>query len=49
MWEKKARREREEWEIMNRERKGSREINGGIEMEDWRKYFMGMLGGWKAE
>lgn len=30
---------------MNRERKGSRGINGGIEMEEWREYFMEMLEG----
>lgn len=27
----------------NCEKKGSRGLNGGIEMEEWRKYFMGKL------
>lgn len=33
---------------MNRERKGRRGINEGIEMEEWREYFMGLLGGVKS-
>lgn len=48
MWERKAaeaRREREVWEIVNRERKGRRGINEEIEIREWKKYFMGLLGG----
>lgn len=33
---------------MNRERKRRRGINEGIEMEEWREYFMGLLGGVKS-
>lgn len=33
---------------MNRERKERRGINEGIEMEEWREYFMGLLGGVKS-
>lgn len=29
---------------MNRERRGRRGINEGIEMKEWREYFMGLLG-----
>lgn len=30
---------------MNRERRGRRRINEGIRIEEWRKYFMELLGG----
>lgn len=33
---------------MNGERKGRRGINEGIEMEEWREYFMELLGGVKS-
>ena len=33
------------WEIVNRGRKGRRKVNQGIEKEQWREYFMGLLGG----
>ncbi|XP_067212233.1 golgin subfamily A member 6-like protein 6 [Linepithema humile] len=47
-WEKRARevkRENEVWEIINRERKRRVKINDGIEMEEWKEYFMRLLGG----
>jgi len=45
-WEKRAlemRRENEVWGLINRERK--KRINKKIEMENWKKYFMSLLGG----
>ncbi|XP_024876545.1 vicilin-like seed storage protein At2g18540 [Temnothorax curvispinosus] len=47
-WERKAmeaRRESEVWEIVNRERRKRRGIEEGIEEEEWKKYFMQLLGG----
>ncbi|XP_067217103.1 LINE-1 retrotransposable element ORF2 protein [Linepithema humile] len=47
-WEKRARevkRENEVWEIVNRERKRRTRINDGIGMEEWKEYFMRLLGG----
>ncbi|XP_067207866.1 golgin subfamily A member 6-like protein 22 [Linepithema humile] len=47
-WGKKARevkRESEVWEIINRERKRRVRINDGIEMEEWKEYFMRLLKG----
>lgn len=45
-WEKKeeARRESEMWEIVNRERKRKGGISKRIEMEDWKRHFMRLLG-----
>jgi len=46
-WEKKverAKRENEVWEIVNRERRKRRRVNENIEMEEWKKYFMRLLG-----
>lgn len=47
-WEKRAmvvKRERKVWELINRERKKRARINEGIEMEEWKEYFMGLLEG----
>lgn len=33
-------RDSEVWEIVNKERKGSKRVNEGIEMEDWKECFM---------
>lgn len=41
----KVRREDEVWEIVNRERRGRRRVNEGIRIEEWREYFMELLGG----
>lgn len=41
----KVKKESEVWEIVNRERKGRKGINEEIELEEWREYFMGLLGG----
>lgn len=38
-----VKRENEVWEIVNRERRGKR-INEGIEMAEWREYFMRLKG-----
>lgn len=40
---------REKWDIVNRERRGRKGINEGIEMEEWREYFMGLLGGQSSQ
>ena len=37
------------WEIVNRGRKGGTKVNQGIEKEQWREYFMGLLGGGGVE
>ncbi|XP_067204108.1 regulator of nonsense transcripts 3B-like [Linepithema humile] len=47
-WEKKAagaRREKEVWEIVNRERKKRRGIQGEIEIKEWKEYFIRIMGG----
>jgi len=47
-WEKAAmevRRDKDVWELINRERKKKRRINEGFEMEEWKEYFMSLLGG----
>ncbi|XP_067209971.1 golgin subfamily A member 6-like protein 2 [Linepithema humile] len=47
-WKKKAagtRREKEVWEIVNRERKKRRGIQGEIEIKEWKEYFMRIMGG----
>jgi len=47
-WEKAARdvrREKDVWEVINRERKKRKRINEGFEMEEWKEYFMSLLGG----
>lgn len=48
-WErraKEARREKEVWDIVNRERKGRKKrVNTGIEMRKWKEYFMRLLDG----
>lgn len=47
-WERRAmevKRESKVWELINRERKKRARINEGIEMEEWKEYFMGLLGG----
>lgn len=47
-WEKKtmeARRERDMWEIVHKERKRGGRINKGISKEKWINYFMELLGG----
>ena len=47
-WERKAaevKRETEVWEIVNGERKGRKGINEEIELEEWRRYFIKLLGG----
>lgn len=40
-----VRTEKQVWEIINRERKKRKKINKGIEMKEWKEYFMGVLGG----
>jgi len=40
-----VKREGEVWEIINRERGRRGRINEGIDMEEWKEYFMGLLGG----
>lgn len=40
-----VKRENEVWEIVNRERRRGKRINEGIEMEEWREYFMRLMGG----
>ena len=47
-WEKKAeeaRNESEVWEIVNKDRRKKRRVNEGIRMEEWKEYFMCLLGG----
>jgi len=47
-WErkiKKARRESEAWEIVNRERRKRKRMNENIEMEEWKEHFIRLLGG----
>jgi len=47
-WEKRAReirREGEVWELLSKERGRRKRINEGIEQEEWKEYFMGLLGG----
>lgn len=39
------RRKSKVWELINRERKGRKGINEGIEMKEWREYFRNLLGG----
>lgn len=38
-------KESEVWELINRERKKRVGINEGIGMEEWKEYFMELLGG----
>ena len=40
-----ANTERKVWEIINRDRKSRKKINEGIKEEEWREYFMSLLGG----
>lgn len=40
-----ARIEKQVWEFINRYRKVREPVNKGIEMEEWRRYFMGLLNG----
>jgi len=40
-----ARTEMKVWEVINRERKSKKRINEAIELETWKEYFMGLLGG----
>jgi len=47
-WEeevKEARTENHVWKIVNRERKKKKWVNEGIELEEWDRYFKGLLGG----
>lgn len=47
-WEKKtmeARRKRDMWEIVRKERKRGGRINKGTSKEEWVNYFMELLGG----
>lgn len=44
-----VRRKDEVWEIVNRERRGRRKINEGIRIDEWREYFMTLLGGVKGK
>lgn len=47
-WKRMAmgvKRENEVWEIVNRERRRGKRINEEIEMEEWREYFMRLMGG----
>jgi len=38
-------KESEVWELINRERKKRKGVNGNIEMEEWNEFFMGLLCG----
>lgn len=40
-----VKRESKVWELINRERKKRARIYEGIEMEEWKEYFMGLLEG----
>jgi len=40
-----VKRESEVWEIINRERGRRGRINESIGMEEWKDYFIGILGG----
>jgi len=40
-----AKTEGKVWELVNRERKRRKRINETIELEEWKEYFMGLLGG----
>lgn len=42
---KRARKEGQVWEVVNRERRRKRKVNEGIEMKKWVNYFRGLLGG----
>lgn len=47
-WERKvaeAKRESDVWEVVNRERKKRKKVSREIEMREWKKYFMELLGG----
>lgn len=47
-WERKAkeaRRENKVWEVVNKKRKKRRRVNEGIQMKEWKKHFMRLLGG----
>jgi len=47
-WEKKikgTRREKDVWEIVNRERGGRKRVNEEIGTKEWKEYFMRLLGG----
>lgn len=39
-----ARRENEVWKIVNRGRRRVRKVDEGIRREEWKEYFMGLLG-----
>jgi len=41
----KTKTEGKVWELVNRERKSRKRINETIELEVWKEYFMGLLGG----
>ena len=43
-----ARNESQVWEIVNKDRKKKRRVNERIEMEEWKEYFMCLLGGVEA-
>jgi len=32
------------WEVINKERKRRKRINVGFELEEWKEYFMSLLG-----
>ena len=40
-----AKTEGKVWELVNKERKRRERIKGGIEMREWKEYFMALLGG----
>jgi len=40
-----VRRESDVWDIVNKGRKRRKEIDDGIEEEEWKEYFMRVLGG----
>lgn len=42
---KKVIRESKMWEIINKERKKKKGINEEIELEEWKEYFMKVMGG----
>lgn len=39
---KNARREKQVWEVVNKERK-KRGVNGGIKMKEWTEYFKELM------
>jgi len=39
-----AKTEEKVWELIRKERKGRKKINEKIKMENWKEYFIGLMG-----